>query len=314
MAALKTNLKPLKQVLRPTTFISSPRLNQVTGLNVTLASETFQITGSFKFRAAYNLALNVPNKHIVAASSGNFGQALAYACKLLGKRCTVVMPDNSAKVKIQAVQEYGGKVELVNTQLKSRAQRVAELIAADSEAYQASAFDNIHVIEGNASLGDEIIASAANFDAVLVPVGGGGLIGGIIKAVKDAGSHISVIGVEPILANDAARSLRAGRIIANDGEPQTIADGVRTLQLGEHNWQYIQNGVSEIIEVEDDAILDAMRKLFSLSNLKAEPTGALSLAGALSAPGKFRGKSICCVVSGGNMDPEVFHRIICNEA
>src|SRR5262245_2382808 len=118
---------PLNAVIRPTTFVRSVRLNNRTGLDITLACETFQVTGSFKFRAAFNLAKTVSQDHIITASSGNFGQALAYACRLLGKRCTVVMPDNSARVKVDAVKEFGGLVEPVATASKSRAERVAEL-------------------------------------------------------------------------------------------------------------------------------------------------------------------------------------------
>src|SRR3954462_4722099 len=115
-----------RAAIRPTTIIESPRLNQRLGCEVVIASETFQRTGSFKFRAAYNVALNVPNPHVIAASSGNFGQAMAYACKLFGKRCTVVMPANSAKVKVDAELSHGGRVDLVDTTKVKRATRVAQ--------------------------------------------------------------------------------------------------------------------------------------------------------------------------------------------
>src|SRR5450631_4471510 len=146
-------MKTLLEAVRSTTFIESAKLQDHLGLDLTIASETFQHTGSFKFRAAYNLALNVEQDEILTASSGNFGQALAYACRLLGKRCTVVMPANSAMVKIEAVQEYGGEVERVETASVSRAQRVAELAAQYPDAYVASAYDDDLVIAGNASLG-----------------------------------------------------------------------------------------------------------------------------------------------------------------
>src|SRR5207253_7813954 len=116
------------------------------------ASETFQYTGSFKFRAAYNLALRVVQNRIITASSGNFGQAMAYACGLLGKTCTVVMPNSSAQVKVDAVREYGGRVDLVDVRVKSRAERVKELAGEDPDAYVASGYDDPLVIEGNSSL------------------------------------------------------------------------------------------------------------------------------------------------------------------
>jgi threonine dehydratase len=305
-------IRPVADVVRPTSFIVAARLNQRTKIDITFASETFQTTGSFKFRAAYNLASNVPHERIITASSGNFGQALAYACRLLGKRCTVVMPDNSAAVKVEAVREFGGVVDMVATRQKSRAARVAELAAADPDAYVASAYDDDLVISGNATLGHELAAHAPQFDAVLVPIGGGGLSAGVLKGLRESGNQDTAVwGVEPVIANDCARSLRAGTIQTNDSEPQTIADGVRTISVGKQNWRYLQNGLAGVIEVTEESILESLRLMFSLANLKAEPTGALSLAGAISAAQRFAGKKICCIVSGGNVDAGVFHDIIC---
>jgi threonine dehydratase len=306
-------IKPLKAVLRPTTFIQSVRLNNRTGLDITLACETFQMTGSFKFRAAYNVASSVPQDHIITASSGNFGQAIAYACRLLGKRCTVVMPDTSAQVKIEAVKEFGGEVDLIETSSQSRSQRVAELAGQFPQAYIASPYDDELVIAGNATLGEELAAVVPQFDAVLVPVGGGGLSAGIIKGIALAGKSdaIYVFGVEPALANDCARSLKSGSIETNASESTTIADGVRTLSIGKHNWELIRQGMSDVIEVSEEGIAESLRLLFHLANLKAEPTGAVSLAGAICRQDLFKGKRICCVVSGGNVDLPVFEAIMC---
>ena len=148
-------MQSLLAAIRPTTFIESSKLRDYLGLDVTIASETFQHTGSFKFRAAYNLALNVEQDEILTASSGNFGQALAYACHLLGKKCTVVMPVTSAQVKIEAVRGYGATVDLVDTTKVGRNERVAQLAEQMPDAYFASAYDDKFVIEGNSSLGDE---------------------------------------------------------------------------------------------------------------------------------------------------------------
>lgn len=298
----------LQAVLRPTTFIESVRLRDFLNCNLTLASETFQITGSFKFRAAYNVALNVKRDRIITASSGNFGQAMAYACKLLGKKCTVVMPDNSAQVKIDAVREFGGIVDLVTTAKVSRAQRVKELSEQDKDAYVASAYDDEFVIDGNATLGEELAKQA--FDAVLVPIGGGGLCAGIIRGLQRKGATTRVFGVEPELANDAARSLKAGSIQVWDKEPQTIADGVRTLSVGKCNWNVLRDGLTDVIEVSEEKIVEALKLLFTHANLKAEPTGAVSLAALLEQPALFAGQKVCCVVSGGNVDPAVFKKLV----
>lgn len=298
----------LHDAIRPTTFIESSKLRDHLGLDVTIASETFQHTGSFKFRAAYNLALNVSNDSLLTASSGNFGQALAYACKLLDKRCTVVMPETSAQVKIDAVRGYSAIAELIDVRQVGRSERVAQLAEQMPDAYVASAYDDQFVIDGNATLGDEL--AEKNFDAVIIPVGGGGLISGTITALCRNGSRTEVYGAEPLLGNDAARSLRAGEIIANESEPMTIADGARTVSLGKLNWPIIQNGVKDIFEVPDERIAEAVRHFFALANLKCEPTGALSLGAVLENKERFRDKKLCLVVSGGNVDPDVYLSIL----
>jgi threonine dehydratase len=301
---------PHHEAIRPTTIIEAPRLSKRLGAQVVIASETFQLTGSFKFRAAYNVALNVPHEQIIAASSGNFGQALAYACQLTGKRCTVVMPDNSARVKVEAVRDYGATVDLINVREISRSERVQQLASETGEAYIASAYDDSLVVDGNASLGDELIALGKRFDAVIVPVGGGGLIGGIAKSFARANHPTKVFGGEPALGNDAARSLREGRLVCNEQEPQTIADGARTVSLGNCNWPIIREHVAGIIEVSEEQIREGVRLFYGLANLKVEPTGALAVGALLAAADQFRNQEVCCVVSGGNVDPAVYRDCI----
>lgn len=299
---------PLLDAIRPTTFIESSKLRDHLGLDITIATETFQHTGSFKFRAAYNVALNVPNDEIIGVSSGNFGQALAYACKLTGKRCTVVMPENSAKVKVDAVRSFGAVADLINVNNISRDERVKQLSSERPDAYIASAYDDQLVIDGNSTLGDEL--AVKEFDAVIIPVGGGGLISGTILSFKRNGRKTHVYGAEPLMANDAARSLREGHLVLNESEPQTIADGTRTLSLGNLNWAIIKDGVADIIEVSEEKIVECVRLYFSLANLKVEPTAALSLGAVLEKPELFTGKRVCLVVSGGNVDQAVYRQIL----
>lgn len=306
------NRKPqsLSEAIRPTTFIESATLSKLLGAEVTIASETFQHTGSFKFRAAYNLAANVPNDTIITASSGNFGQALAYACQLLGKRAIIVMPETSAQVKIEGVKNYGATVDLIDTKKIGRKERVLQIAADYPDAYVASAYDDLLVIAGNATLGAEIANYKTDFDAVVSPIGGGGLISGVIKGLCDAGKTAQVVGAEPLLGNDAAKSLKARKIVANEFEPSTIADGARTISLGEHNWKIIEPTLREIIEVSDEKIAEAVRVLFANANLKVEPTGALTVGAILEQPARFAGKTVCCIVSGGNVDKAVYERIL----
>ena len=298
----------LLEIIRPTTFIESEKLRSHLGLDITIASETFQHTGSFKFRAAYNLALNVPNDEIFTASSGNFGQALAYACKLTGKKCTVVMPATSAKVKIDAVRGYGATVDLIDTKKISRNDRVGQLAGEMPDAYFASPYDDRFVIDGNSTLGNEL--AFEDFDVVISPIGGGGLISGLITGLHRHMKPTVVYGAEPLLGNDAARSLKAGQIVRNETEPMTLADGARTISLGNLNWPIIREGVADVIEVSEENIAEAVRMHFGLANLKCEPTGALSLGALLERPDEFRDKRVCVVVSGGNVDGEVYRSIL----
>jgi threonine dehydratase len=295
---------------RPTTIVDAPRLSKKLGVDLILASETSQYTGSFKFRAAYNVASNVKQAHIITASSGNFGQAIAYACSLFKKRCTVVMPATAPQVKVEAVREYGAEVDLVDVKKKSRLARLAELAKEFPDAYVASPYDDSLVIEGNSSLGDELLALGLELDFIIAPIGGGGLTSGLVKAVVRSGEKMQVLAAEPALSNDAAQSFRAGHIVALPDESATIADGARVLRIGDHNWEILSHGLAGVIEVSEEQIMEGVRLLFALANLKAEPTGALSLGAVLAEPKRFKGKRVCCVISGGNADPALYAKLI----
>ena len=295
--------------IRLTTFIPCPALSAQFHCDVTIASETFQYTGSFKFRAAYNLLASIPQEHVITASSGNFGQAVAYASKLLGKTCTIVMPSASAQVKIEAVRSYGGQVDLIDVRQIGRAERVTQLLEERPDAFKANAYDDYRVVVGNSTLGKEIL-DAADFDVIIVPVGGGGLSSGIVIACEYLNKATEIIGAEPLVGNDAARSFHSGQLVHNEQEPATIADGARTVSLGNLNWEILQHGVTDIIEVPDELTLQATQHCFRYVNLKVEPTGALSIGALFAHPSRFAHKRVCCIVSGGNVDPEVYANII----
>jgi len=295
---------------RPTTIVDAPRLSKKLGVNLILASETLQYTGSFKFRAAFNVASNVEQSHVITASSGNFGQAIAYACALFGKRCTVVMPSVAPKIKVDAVREYGAEVDLVDLKKKGRLERLGDLARQFPEAYVASPYDDPFVIEGNAGLARELFALGLELDAIIAPIGGGGLTSGLVKAIERSGKKTEVFAAEPLLANDAAESFRAGHIVEQSGESTTIADGARVLRIGDLNWEILSQGLAGVIEVSEDQIREGVRLLFALANLKAEPTGALALGAILAQPDRFIGKRVCCVVSGGNADPALYAELV----
>ncbi len=297
--------------LRPTLVVESVKLNDELGLNVLIASEAFQHTGSFKFRAAYNVATNSSAPHLVTASSGNFGQALAYACLLTGKKCTVVMPAQSTKAKVDAVRSFGADARLVDVSVKSRGEWLDEVIAElGSNVENVSPYDDPRVIEGNSSLADELYQYKDRFDVVVVPIGGGGLSSGLISGFRRLRLAVDVIGAEPLLGNDAARSFRDGTIIVNNAEPDTIADGARTLSVGQHNWEILKNGLSDIIEVSEGNIVRGLQLLFFQANMKVEPTGALSLGAVLSDKQRFAGKKPLLIVSGGNVDGESYVKLL----
>ncbi len=293
----------------PTHLVEDHYLSKQLKCEVSLMSELCQMTGSFKFRAAWNLVNQIDAPGFLASSSGNFGQALACAARMRNRRCTIVMPDTSARVKIAATRSYGAEVELVDVRRTSRAQRVREIAVTLRDDYVASAYDCDHVIAGNASLGRELADISPPCDVILAPVGGGGLSAGIITGLRSKGVHTAVWGAEPAMANDASRSLHNGVLIANDKEPNTLADGARTVSLGARNFDILVREMKGVIEVPEHLIPVAM-KLLHQCGLRVEPTGALSLAALIADDDRFSGLRVGCVLSGGNIDQELYQKLV----
>jgi threonine dehydratase len=293
--------------VRPTAFLTRPRLDARTGASLVLVSEIGQHTGSFKARAATAAVAGSQATHLLTASSGNFGAALAWAAQAEGKRATVVMPARAARCKIEAVRGYGGEVDLVDTEKQSRLARLAELARAEPAAEVLSPYDDPRVVAGNASLGRELF-TRETVDVVVVPVGGGGLASGVVLARDRFAPGARVVGAEPLLANDAARSLRAGFLCVNEREPDTLCDGARTLSLGRLNFDLLARGLEDIVEVEEAMVKGALQ-LLAAEGVRAEPTGALALAAVLCAGERFAGRRVACVVSGGNVDDVLYERI-----
>lgn len=259
------------------------------------------------------MVLNSKSEHLVTVSSGNFGQALASACQENGKRCTILMPETSARVKIDAVKSYEATVKLVDAESRSRTEHLEEFVAGLTESHEVvSPYNDDRIIEGNSSLVDDLAERASEFDAVLVPIGGGGLASGVVQGLKRNQIEADVFGVEPRMANDAARSLRSGNLEKNEVEPMTIADGVRTLSLGDKNWAVLKDGLADVLEVEEEEIKEAVKIYFDLANLKAEPSGALSLAALIKHKKLFQERKPLLIVSGGNVDPAVYCDLVSN--
>lgn len=297
----------LTGTVRHTTWLHFDSIDKAVGTVVWFAAETNQVTGSFKYRAATSVVQNIEAPGFLAASSGNFGQALACACRLKGVPCIIVMPTTSAQVKIDAVRSHDAEVIFVDTAVQSRADKVKEIAERHPDYHIASAYDCEWVIDGNSSLGEEIHQHVSMPDLILVPVGGGGLISGIAEALERNENPVRLWGAEPEMADDAARSLEVGRRLFNEGEPQTLADGARTRSVGVHNWIRIQRRVSNILRVSEASICKAMRLLDDVG-VEVEPTGALTLGALLEHD--VNSDEAVLVISGKNVDSTLYDSII----
>lgn len=285
--------------LRPADLSCNAELGAALGCSLLFASDIQQHTGSFKARGALAAVRFASAGHVVTASSGNFGAALAWAAAKAGKRCTVVMPHNSVARKIDAVRSHGATVDLIDTTVISRTARLNQVVAGLADAEAISPYDDERVIFGNATLGTAILTTDPQLDAIVVPIGGGGLASGLCVARDHLGRKTRIYGCEPALGDDAARSLAAGHIVANAFEPATICDGARTLSLGVRNFAILQHGLAGMFTVDDDAVRAAMARLDGVG-LAAEPTGALAFAALQQNAEIFSGQRVACVVSGGN--------------
>lgn len=280
-------------------------------LGFAMKAENMQKGGAFKIRGALNKVLSLPAevraRGVVAFSSGNHAQGVAIAAALAGIPAVIVMPEDSVPHKVAATRGYGAEVVQDGVNVHTR-DAVARTIATERGMTLVPPFDDPYIIAGQGTVGLEILAQDPDVDTIVVPLGGGGLLAGVALAAKSIKPSITVYGVEPEAGNDGRQSLRAGRRIALDSPPATIADGARTLCLGEHNFAIIQRFVDDIVTVPDEALLHAVWMLASRAKTVVEPTGALGaaavLAGALPRTGR------CAVVlSGGNIGAEILLRV-----
>lgn len=281
-----------------------------------LKAESLQPIGSFKLRGAYNkvsqLSREQLDRGVIAYSSGNHAQGVAYAARALGAHATITMPSDTPSVKQAATRALGA--EIVITQPGSVDRRVvAERLAADHGYTIIPPFDDAQIIAGQGTCGLEILEDMPDVDLVLVPVSGGGLISGVAAAIKQQRPDVKVVGVEPELAGDAAASFRAGHIVSFTAAQtsRTIADGLRTQQVGDLNWQHIRAFVDDIVTVTEDEIRSTVRTILLSARLVAEPSGAVAVAGALfrAAELPFH-KCAVAIVSGGNIEPAMLREIL----
>jgi threonine dehydratase len=276
--------------------------------------ESLQPTGAFKLRGAFNAILqrldDARSRGVVTHSSGNHARAVAWVARELGLRATIVIPDAAPAVKVDAVRRLGAEVVIVAPE--DRDTRAFEL-AAEHGYVMIPPYDDAAIVAGQGTIGLEIAADLAGLGGVLVPVSGGGLIGGVATAVNALSPGTRVIGVEPGLAADAAESFRTGQRVSWTPEQtyRTIADGLRTTSVGEIPWRQIQKYVDDVITVSEDEIRDGVRRLATDARLVAEPSGAVPFAAYLHHAGELRlDGNVVAVVSGGNLAMDTFAHII----
>ncbi|MFC1415327.1 threonine ammonia-lyase [Streptacidiphilus cavernicola] len=283
-----------------------------------LKPESLQPTGAFKIRGAYNrlavLTAEERARGVVAQSSGNHAQAVAYAAREMGIKAVIVMPDTSPAVKVENTRSFGAEVVLVR--MHERDTTPAEL-AAEHGYVWVPPYDDPWIIAGQGTVGLEIAEDATALDldlrTVLVPVSGGGLISGAAAALKLTMPGVRVVGVEPELAGDAAESFRTGERAVWPFEltHRTIADGLRTNTLGLLPWEHVQAYVDDIITVTEDEIRAAVAVLARRGRLVAEPSGAVATAAYLHHPEQLPpGRSVAAVVSGGNIEPSLLAELL----
>jgi len=288
-----------------TPVLTSATLDAQAGARLHFKCENFQKCGAFKARGATNavfaLSESQARRGVATHSSGNHAAALAYAAGLRGIPAYIVMPDNTVQTKRAAVRRYGGQISYCESTLAAREHAARELIAATG-AILVHPYDDLAVMAGQATLAVELLTQVPDLDLILAPVGGGGLLSGTAVAAKTLKPAIRVIGVEPAGADDAARSLRAGRILPSL-TPDTIADGLRGA-LGERPFAEIRRLVDDITTVADESIVSAMRRLWEVMKIIVEPSGAVPYAALLADRPQLRGLRIGVVLSGGNVDLE----------
>ena len=289
--------------IQRTPVLTSKSIDVISGASIYFKCENFQKIGAFKARGATNAILQLPKdtETVATHSSGNHAQAVAYAAKLRGMQAKIVMPKTAPKVKVKAVKGYGAEVIFCEPNQQAREDTLKNIVERTGAAF-IHPYDNESVICGQASAAKELIEDTPSLDFILAPVGGGGLLAGTALSTHYLSPKTQVIAGEPTGADDAYRSLAAGKILPSN-KPNTIADGLLT-SLGQHNFPIIQKLVKEIVTVNDEEIIAAMRLIWERMKIIIEPSCAVPLAVVLQQKGKFLNKTIGIILTGGNVDLE----------
>lgn len=299
---LKRCISLIAPYIKKTPVMTSSIIDELSGAQLFFKCENFQRGGAYKMRGAIHAMLNLSPeqlKHgVVTHSSGNFAQALALAARELGTTAYIVMPESAPEIKKEAVLAYGGQIYPCLSTLEAREKEADRLVAKTGATFIHPSND-LQVILGQGTAAVELLEEYPNLDNIIVPVGGGGLLGGTAFAMSCIKPHINVFGAEPEEADDAYRSFYSGRIESNV-TTNTIADGLRT-QLGTYSFPLIREHVSDIILVSESQIIDAMRLIWTRMKLVVEPSSAVALAAVLKDKTRFKNSRTGIVLSGGNV-------------
>ena len=305
----------IRGVAHKTPVMTSRTANMMTGAELYFKCENFQRMGAFKFRGAYNSIAqftDAQRKHgVITYSSGNHAQAIALSAKLLGVKSTIVMPNDAPAAKVAATKGYGGEVILYDRSKEDR-EEIGRRLSQERGMTLIPPYDHPHVMAGQGTAAKELIEEVGRLDYLLVCLGGGGLLSGSVLSAKALSPHSRVIGVEPEAGNDAQQSFRKGEIVTID-VPKTIADGAMTTHLGQYTFPVIQKYVDDILTVTDHQLIDMMKFFAQRMKMVVEPTGCLAAAAAMSGALPVGGKRVGVIISGGNVDLDLFARLL-NEA
>ncbi|MDE3029706.1 MAG: pyridoxal-phosphate dependent enzyme [Paracoccaceae bacterium] len=286
-----------------TPVLTSSYLNALTGAELFFKCENFQKAGAFKARGASNAVFGLTQaqaaRGVATHSSGNHGLSLSYAAGRRGIPCTVVMPRTAPQAKKDAVKGYGGRVVECEPSTSSREEVFARVVA-ETGAEFVHPYNDPRVIAGQATCSRELNEQVPGLDAVIAPIGGGGMISGTCLTLSTLAPGVKIYAAEPKQADDAARSFRAGHIIADDA-PETVADGLK-VPLKELTWHFVQRFVTDILTAEEDEIVDAMKLIWKRMKIVMEPSSAVPLAAILRNPEIFVGKRVGVIITGGNVD------------
>ena len=286
-----------------TPVLTSRMLDEVSGAELFFKCENFQKAGAFKARGASNAVFSLSDEQaargVATHSSGNHGTCLSYAAKQRGIPCTVVMPHTAPQAKKDAVMGYGGRVVECEPSTSSREAVFAEVVA-ETGAEFVHPYNDHRVIAGQATCSAELIEQVDGLDAVVAPIGGGGMVSGTCLTLSGLAPQIKIYAAEPEQADDAYRSFKAGHIIADDA-PNTVADGLK-VPLKELTWHFVQKHVTDILTVSEEEIVEAMKLIWKRLKIVMEPSSAVPLATILKNPQIFAGKRVGVIVTGGNVD------------